>query len=281
MMNDSFKKIHFTIAIIISLIVHVSFILYGNIPVNVNNQSKALSDIEISIIKKPEAIPLITKSTSNIKEETIIEKFSNEKKVPQQQNNLNVPPKTPKVIAKQIKEKKNTELPNLNQAKEIVAELTESTSLKNKNSTKKAVDKIVSTAQLISNLSNLDLTPTKINSSRVKTISARTKDYEYRLYFEAWRQKVERLGALNYPKEAKAGNLGSLKLTVSLSTKGKIESITINKTSGNKALDEAAIKIVKLGEPYAVFSERMRKEVDLINITRIWKFTEDSYSSTN
>jgi len=106
MMNDSFKKIHFTIAIIISLIVHVSFILYGNIPVNVNNQSKALSDIEISIIKKPEAIPLTTKSTSNIKEETIIEKFSNEKKVPQQQNNLNVPPKTPKVIAKQIKEKK-------------------------------------------------------------------------------------------------------------------------------------------------------------------------------
>lgn len=281
MMNDSFKKIHFTIAIIISLIVHVSFILYGNIPVNVNNQSKTLSDIEISIIKKPEAIPLITKSTSNIKEETIVEKFSNEKKVPQQQNNLNIPPKTPKVIAKQIKEKNFTEPPNLNQAKEIVAELTESTSLKNKNSTKKAVDKIVSTAQLISNLSNLDLTPTKINSSRVKTISARTKDYEYRLYFEAWRQKVERLGALNYPKEAKTGNLGSLKLTVSLSTKGKIESITINKTSGNKALDEAAIKIVKLGEPYAVFSERMRKEVDLINITRIWKFTEDSYSSTN
>ena len=280
MMNDSFKKIHFTIAIIISLIVHVSFMLYGNIPVNANKQSKTLSDIEISIIKKPEAIPLITKSTSNVKEETIIEKFSNEKEVPQQKNNFNEPPKTPKIIAKQMEEKKIIKLPNLIQTKEVVAELTESTSLKNKNSTK-AVDKTVSTTQLISNLSNLDFTSTKINSSRVKTISARTKDYEYRSYFEAWRQKVERLGALNYPKEAKAGNLGSLKLTVSLSAKGKIESITINKTSGNKALDEAAIKIVKLGEPYAVFSERMRKEVDLINITRIWKFTEDSYSSTN
>jgi protein TonB len=254
--------------------------LYGNIPVNVNKQSKTLSDIEISIIKKPEAIPLIAKSTSNAKEETIIEKFSNGKEVPQQKNNFNEPPKTPKIIAKQMEEKKITKLPNLIQTKEVVAELTESTSLKNKNSTK-AVDKTVSTAQLISNLSNLDFTSTKINSSRVKTISARTKDYEYRSYFEAWRQKVERLGALNYPKEAKAGNLGSLKLTVSLSAKGKIESITINKTSGNKALDEAAIKIVKLGEPYAVFSERMRKEVDLINITRIWKFTEDSYSSTN
>ncbi len=281
MMNDSFKKIHFTIAIIISLIVHVSFMLYSNIPVNVNNQSKTLSDIEISIVKKPEAIPLIAKSTSNVKEETIIEKFSNEKGVPQQKSNVNEPPKNPKVIAKQMEEKKFTKLPNLIQPNEVGAELTESTSLKNKNSTKEAVDKTVSTAKLISNLSNLDLTSTKINSSRVKTISARTKDYEYRLYFEAWRQKVERLGALNYPEEAKAGNLGSLKLTVSLSAKGRIESITINKTSGNKALDEAAIKIVKLGEPYAVFSERMRKEVDLINITRIWKFTEDSYSSTN
>ena len=66
---------------------------------------------------------------------------------------------------------------------------------------------------------------------------------------------------------------------MSLNKEGNIKEIIINKTSGNKELDEAAIKIVRLGEPYAVFSSKMQKEVDLINITRTWKFTEDSYSS--
>ena len=66
---------------------------------------------------------------------------------------------------------------------------------------------------------------------------------------------------------------------MSLNKEGNIKEIIINKTSGNKELDEAAIKIVRLGEPYAVFSTKMQKEVDLINITRTWKFTEDSYSS--
>ena len=70
-----------------------------------------------------------------------------------------------------------------------------------------------------------------------------------------------------------------MRLTVSLNKEGNIKEIIINKTSGNKELDEAAIKIVRLGEPYAVFSPKMQKEVDLINITRTWQFTEDSYSS--
>ena len=128
-----------------------------------------------------------------------------------------------------------------------------------------------------SNLGNLDLVPRKkLNTNRVKTISANTKDYEYRLYFEAWRQKVERIGALNYPEVAKLANLGALRLTVSLNKEGNIEEVIINKTSGNKDLDEAAIKIVKLGEPYAAFSTKMQKEIDLVNITRTWKFTDDN-----
>jgi len=146
---------------------------------------------------------------------------------------------------------------------------------------KEQQSKVINTDQLISDLSKLDLTPRKKNRPRVKTVSARTTDYEYRLYFEAWRQKVERLGSLNYPEEARAGNLGTLRLTVSLTSEGQIKQIIINKSSGFDALDKAAIKIVELGEPYAAFSEKMRKEVDIINITRTWKFTEENNFSSN
>jgi protein TonB len=110
---------------------------------------------------------------------------------------------------------------------------------------------------------------------RVKSISASTTDYLYKLYFEAWRQKVESIGAMNYPKEAsELGMFGSLRLTVSLNSDGMIKNLFINKSSGYKELDQAALNIVKLGEPYAKFPAEINKNVDIINITRKWKFTE-------
>ena len=110
---------------------------------------------------------------------------------------------------------------------------------------------------------------------RVRSISANTTDYLYKLYFDSWRQKVERIGAMNYPKEAsELGMFGSLRLTVSLNSDGTIEKLFINKSSGHQELDQAALNIVKLGEPYARFPAEILKNVDIINITRRWKFTE-------
>jgi protein TonB len=89
------------------------------------------------------------------------------------------------------------------------------------------------------------------------------------------------MGAMNYPEVAKnSGIFGSLIMTVSINSEGMIENMIINKGSGQKALDEAAMNIVKMGEPYAKFSNEMKKEVDIINITRRWKFTEDNNFSS-
>ena len=272
MMNEPFSHIHFTIAILISLIIHITFVIYGNFNINSDGYNKIQSDIELIIIEKPEQESVIiepsnTPNTSEITEEKprkeIIFKEEVIIKIPAEES---IPTKKP-IQAKEIKT-----IPPTNKEDLAIAE--------NSIPTNEEEVKIISTSELISNLGNLDLTPRKkLNTNRVKTISASTKDYEYRLYFEAWRQKVERIGALNYPASAKAKNLGALRLTVSLNKEGNIKEIIINKTSGNKELDEAAIKIVRLGEPYAVFSPKMQKEVDLINITRTWQFTEDSYSS--
>jgi protein TonB len=272
MMNEPFSHIHFTIAILISLIIHITFVMYGNFNIKSDDYNKIQSDIELIIIEKPEQESVIiepsnTPNTSEITEEKprkeIIFKEEVIIKIPAEES---IPTKKP-IQAKEIKT-----IPPTNKEDLAIAE--------NSIPTNEEEVKIISTSELISNLGNLDLTPRKkLNTNRVKTISASTKDYEYRLYFEAWRQKVERIGALNYPASAKAKNLGALRLTVSLNKEGNIKEIIINKTSGNKELDEAAIKIVRLGEPYAVFSPKMQKEVDLINITRTWQFTEDSYSS--
>ena len=276
MMNEPLSHIHFTIAILISLIIHITFVIYGNFNINSDGYNKIQSDIELIIIEKPKKESVIIEPSSTLNTSEIIEEEPKEEiifkeevivKIPAQES---IPTKKLLATEEDLAISENT-IP----ATEEDLAISENTIPATEEEAK-----IISTSELISNLGNLDLAPRKeLSTNRVKTISARTKDYEYRLYFEAWRQKVERIGALNYPESAKAGNLGALRLTVSLNKEGNIKEIIINKTSGNKELDEAAIKIVRLGEPYAVFSPKMQKEVDLINITRTWKFTEDSYSS--
>ena len=276
MMNEPFSHIHFTIAILISLIIHITFVIYGNFNINSDGYNKIQSDIELIIIEKPEKESVIIEPSSTLNTSEIIEEEPKEEIIFKEEVIVKIPTQesipTKKLLAT---EEDLTISENTIPATEEDLTISENTIPATEEEAK-----IISTSELISNLGNLDLSPRKeLSTNRVKTISASTKDYEYRLYFEAWRQKVERIGALNYPESAKAGNLGALRLTVSLNKEGNIKEIIINKTSGNKELDEAAIKIVRLGEPYAVFSPKMQKEVDLINITRTWKFTEDSYSS--
>jgi protein TonB len=114
-----------------------------------------------------------------------------------------------------------------------------------------------------------------------KFIGARTKEYKYALYVEAWRQKVEKIGNLNYPEAARNLKLyGQLQMTVSINADGSIESIELNRSSGHKLLDEAAKHIVELGAPYARFPDDVQSEIDILSITRTWTFTkEDSLAS--
>jgi protein TonB len=106
-----------------------------------------------------------------------------------------------------------------------------------------------------------------------KFISASTKEYRYASYMEAWRAKVERVGNLNYPDEARKRQLsGSLILDVALNPDGSVNQITVRQSSGHKVLDDAADRIVRLAAPFAPFPDDIRKETDILHITRTWQF---------
>ena len=114
-----------------------------------------------------------------------------------------------------------------------------------------------------------------------KYIGARTKEYRFALYVESWRQKVERIGNMNYPEAAKAQKLyGQLRLTVGIKTDGSLESVVIDQPSNHKLLDEAAKRIVELAAPYAVFPEDVKKDTDILYITRTWTFTQEDLLAT-
>ncbi|MBT9568966.1 MAG: energy transducer TonB [Thiobacillus sp.] len=105
-------------------------------------------------------------------------------------------------------------------------------------------------------------------------VGANVREYAFARYVEDWVTKVERVGNVNYPEAARRqGIYGSLKLTVSIFANGRIETIEVDRSSGSKILDAAAVKIVELAAPYAPFPDDMRKKADILSITRTWTFT--------
>jgi protein TonB len=103
---------------------------------------------------------------------------------------------------------------------------------------------------------------------------ANVREYAFARYVDDWVNKVEKIGNLNYPEAARRQSVyGSLMLTVSIYSDGRLEDVSVDRSSGSKILDAAAIKIVQLAAPYARFPEEMRKKVDILSITRTWTFT--------
>jgi protein TonB len=105
-------------------------------------------------------------------------------------------------------------------------------------------------------------------------VGARTQEYRFARYAEDWRIKVEKVGNLNYPEEAKRQKIyGSLQLIVNIKSDGSVEKVEVRRSSGHKVLDEAAIRIVNLAAPFAPFPEDIRKDTDILGIVRTWTFT--------
>lgn len=107
--------------------------------------------------------------------------------------------------------------------------------------------------------------------------SVSTHKYVAAQYMKDWEDKVERTGNLNYPEVAAKKNFsGTLTMDVGIKADGSIYSIRISQSSGNPALDEAAKRIVRMSAPFAPLPADLQKELDVLVITRVWKFSDES-----
>lgn len=112
---------------------------------------------------------------------------------------------------------------------------------------------------------------------RLTSVSAKRAVDAY--YLQAWRRKVESVGNLNYPEEARSRKLyGSLRLLVSITPDGGLKDVRVLDSSGHKVLDDAAVRIVQLAAPFAPFPEEMRKTTDVLEIIRTWQFRKNRFS---
>ncbi|MGK0440864.1 MAG: protein TonB [Pseudohongiellaceae bacterium] len=110
--------------------------------------------------------------------------------------------------------------------------------------------------------------------------SVATKQSEDALYLHHWREKIESIGNQNYPQAAKQDKIyGELRLVVSLMSDGSVFDVKILASSGQKVLDQAAIRIVHLAAPYPPFPAGMRRKVDVLEIIRTWRFHQNKLTS--
>jgi protein TonB len=107
-----------------------------------------------------------------------------------------------------------------------------------------------------------------------KYLYANTEKHVDAAYLADWSRKVERIGNLNYPSEARLKNLtGSLIMEVTLNEDGSLVGIRILKSAPYKMLDEAAINIVKLAAPFARVPPEVLENRKVLRIVRTWSFT--------
>src|SRR5437870_1216605 len=99
---------------------------------------------------------------------------------------------------------------------------------------------------------------------RMTLVAARAAEVRYALYVEDWRQKIERIGNLNYPESARGRIYGSLRLTVSINSDGTVVGVDLEQSSGYKILDAAAQRIVQLAAPYARFPADIRDRKSVV-----------------
>lgn len=96
-------------------------------------------------------------------------------------------------------------------------------------------------------------------------------------YLASWRRKIEKVGNLNYPAEARRNQIyGSLRLMVAILPDGSLKDVQLLESSGHPVLDNAAIHIVRLSAPFAPFPDELRRTTDVLEIIRTWQFRKNS-----
>lgn len=160
---------------------------------------------------------------------------------------------------------------------------TQDVSVKEENDTELNHDdtsKNTQTARLAAEISNT--IEQQASTDRTRYLNSSTKAFTPARYMREWIDRVERIGNLNYPDQARRSKLsGTLILDVVIDAKGKLLKTDLRQSSGHQILDDAARRIVRLAAPFSAFPKKLRQQADIIHITRSWEFLNGSRIRTH
>jgi len=94
-------------------------------------------------------------------------------------------------------------------------------------------------------------------------------------YLDAWRRRVERIGTVNFPERFRGDHgFGRPTLEVAIGAGGQLEDIVVRRSSGNSALDQAAVGILRLAAPFDPLPDEILAEYDVLRFAYEWQFLD-------
>lgn len=115
---------------------------------------------------------------------------------------------------------------------------------------------------------------------QITSVSA--KSSEEAAYVNSFREKIEYIGNKYYPHEAKTKEIyGNVRLLVALKKDGNIQEIKVIESSNQAILDRAAINSIRLAAPFPRFPKSIRKNTDILEIIRTWRFEKHTVRTSS
>ena len=111
------------------------------------------------------------------------------------------------------------------------------------------------------------------NAQRELFASPSTRESSLAPYLSAWRNRVEQIGTLNFPTQARAQTAtNNPTLEVAIDANGRLVEIIIQRSSGNASLDQAALTILRMAAPFEPLPANIRSEYDVLRFAYEWDF---------
>ena len=106
-------------------------------------------------------------------------------------------------------------------------------------------------------------------------ISADTRESVAAAYLDAWKRRIEAVGAAYLPELGRLDNLtGSPTLLVRIRETGELIDATVSRSSGSPVLDLASVDIIQRASPFDEFPTSMANEYDTVAFEYKFLFTE-------
>ncbi|MDY6814205.1 MAG: energy transducer TonB [Pseudomonadota bacterium] len=108
---------------------------------------------------------------------------------------------------------------------------------------------------------------------RERRISVNTRSNVYAPYLYNWRLRIEEIGNLNFPDEVlREGLYGDVTIEVAIAADGSLAELAVRRPSPHPALDQAALRILRLAAPFAPFTPEMRLRSEVVRFVWVWQF---------
>jgi protein TonB len=114
----------------------------------------------------------------------------------------------------------------------------------------------------------------RLSGQRELLITADTTASDIAVYLDSWRRKIEKVGTQNFPVDTNGAINPTLEVVVQ--SDGLLREIIVLRSSGQKHLDEAALRILRLAAPFDPFPDDLRKKYDVVRFAYEWQFISNA-----